>query len=191
MGAVGFGACSEEGVVRAGVGGWGDVAAGGIIVSCVALSDSPSLFSFLFLFLIFFFLRLDKRNVPSPPRRQHRTAGPLPGYQQRVFRHGTAPSESGPAHIVGRNHLDDGIVGGVALGIVRDGYAECDAAAVGSVELEGGREGQACFGIVDGVGGSYLRSEFPDRVTRIIKGMMTCLFVTTPQLALGQVFVAL
>jgi hypothetical protein len=82
-------------------------------------------------------------NSRSPAGGQNDVvAGAPPGYQQRAPRHGAAPGEAGPAHVVWHDHLNDGIIRRVALGGVWDCNAEGDAAPIGLVELEVGREDQ-------------------------------------------------
>lgn len=93
-------------------------------------------------------------DLRCPARRQdHVVAVVSPGHQQRVVGHRAAPREAGPADIVGDDHLDDGVIRSVALHAVRDRHAEGDAAPVGLVQLEVGREDQPRVGVlVDGVG---------------------------------------
>lgn len=142
---VGLGAGLEEGVCRAGVVGGLDVAAG------------------------FGFVSGEERNLGGwgaglnsrcPARREHGAGRALPGDQDRVLGHRTAPGETGPADVVGDNYLDDGVKRCVVIHAVGDGDAEGDAAPVRLVQLEGGREDEPRVGVlVDGIaigrGGCY------------------------------------
>jgi hypothetical protein len=90
------------------------------------------------------------RYVPSPPRGEHDLVVVVaPGDEERVPHHGARPGETGPADVVGEDGLDDDVEGRVVLSTLGDGDAVGDAAPVGLVQLEVGREGQARVGVVD------------------------------------------
>ena len=97
--------------------------------------------------------RIGGANVRCPARREYGAAAALPGDQDRVLGHGAAPGETGPADVVGDDHLDDGVERCVVVHAVGDRDAEGDAAPVRLVQLEGGREDEPRVGVlVDGVG---------------------------------------